>query len=158
MCYPGAMLHVRAFGALALISAAAAAAEPPSASANESSTDAGKPTAACRPTAPDTIVVCGERNGSSRYRIDPAMRRFFREKAQTEDPTRRSGQMANVEASAATFGPGSPGAPGGTIPVMEPVIRVATALVKAVKGEDWREAFSNGPSDYDLYKDAKSKE
>lgn len=41
---------------------------------------------------------------------------------------------------------------------MEPVIRVATALVKAVKGEDWREAFSNGPSDYDLYKAAKSKE
>ena len=41
---------------------------------------------------------------------------------------------------------------------MEPVIRVATAVVKAIKGEDWREAFSNGPSDYDLYKDAKSKE
>jgi hypothetical protein len=66
--------------------------------------------------------------------------------------------MANVQASAATFGPGTPGAPGGAIPVLEPAIRVATALVKAVKGEDWREAFSNGPSDYDLYKAAKSKE
>lgn len=42
--------------------------------------------------------------------------------------------------------------------MMEPVIRVATAVVRAVKGEDWREAFSNGPSDYDLYKDAKAKE
>jgi hypothetical protein len=86
------------------------------------------------------------------------MRRFFREKGETEDPTPRSGQMANVEASAATFSPGTPGAPGGAIPVMEPVIRVATAVVRAVKGEDWREAFSNGPSDYDLYKDAKAKE
>jgi len=41
---------------------------------------------------------------------------------------------------------------------MEPAIRVATAVVKAIKGEDWREAFSNGPSDYDLYKDAEAKE
>jgi hypothetical protein len=150
------MLQVRAFGALALILAAAAVAEPPAAPA--SSTEANKPAAACRATAPDTIVVCGERNGSSRYRIDPTMRRFFREKAQTEDPTPRSGQMANVQASAATFGPGTPGAPGGAIPVLEPAIRVATALVKAVKGEDWREAFSNGPSDYQIYQDAKSKE
>ena len=86
------------------------------------------------------------------------MRRFFREKAQTEDPTPRYGQMANVQASAATFGPGTPGAPGGAIPVMEPAIRVATAVVKAIKGEDWREAFSNGPSDYQLYQDAESKE
>ncbi|HEU5068437.1 MAG TPA: hypothetical protein VFT61_09655 [Sphingomicrobium sp.] len=152
------MLQVRAFGALALISTAAAVAEPPAAPTNASSTEANKPAASCRATAPDTIVVCGERSGSSRYRIDPTMRRFFREKGETEDPTPRSGQMANVEASAATFSPGTPGAPGGAIPVMEPVIRVATAVVKAVKGEDWREAFSNGPSDYDLYKDAKAKE
>jgi hypothetical protein len=150
------MLQVRAFGALALISAAAAVAEPPAAPA--SSTEANKPAAGCRATAPDTIVVCGERSGSSRYRIDPTMRRFFREKAQIEDPTPRSGQMANVQASAATFDPGTPGAPGGAIPVLEPAIRVATALVKAVKGEDWREAFSNGPSDYQIYQDAKSKE
>ena len=150
------MLHARAFGVLALIPAATAIAEPPAAPA--SSTEANKPAAGCRATAPDTIVVCGERSGSSRYRIDPAMRRFFRQKAQTEDPTPRSGQIANVQASAATFGPGTPGAPGGAIPVLEPAIRVATALVKAVKGEDWREAFSNGPSDYDLYKAAKSKE
>jgi len=86
------------------------------------------------------------------------MRRFFREKAETEDPTPRSGQMANVQASAAAFDPGTPGAPGGAIPVMEPAIRVATAVVKAIKGEDWRDAFRNGPSDYDLYEQANAKE
>ena len=41
---------------------------------------------------------------------------------------------------------------------MEPAIRVATAVVKAIKGEDWREAFSNGPNDYQIYEDAKSRE
>jgi hypothetical protein len=66
--------------------------------------------------------------------------------------------MANVQASAATFAPGTPGASGGAIPVLAPAIRVATAVVKAIKGEDWREAFSNGPSDYQIYQDAKSKE
>ena len=41
---------------------------------------------------------------------------------------------------------------------MGPAIRVATAVVKAIKGEDWREAFSNGPSDYQLYQDANARE
>jgi len=149
------MLHVRAFGALALISAAAAAAEPPTTPANGTSTDPNKPAASCRSTAPDTIVVCGERSGNSRYRIDPAMRRFFREKAQSEDPTPRSGQIANVQAAAAADSPGSSGGP---VPVMGPAIKVASAVVKAIKGEDWRDAFSNGSNDYDLYKDAKSRE
>jgi hypothetical protein len=43
------------------------------------------------------------------------------------------------------------------IPLLEPALRVADAVAKAVQGEDWREAFRNGPSDYERYQQAKQK-
>ena len=106
----------------------------------------------CRPGAGNDVVVCGERERSP-YRIDPVTLDAMRQKEAAEHPDRLAGREPPPEGC----GTGRNQCSGGTIPLLEPAFRVATAVVKAAKGEDWREAFSNGPSDYDRYEDAKRK-
>lgn len=44
------------------------------------------------------------------------------------------------------------------IPLLPAAVKVATALVKAAKGEDWREAFRTKPDDYQLYEEERKEE
>ena len=113
---------------------------------------AAKPAPDCGAGAGSEVVVCGERERSP-YRIDPVTLDAIRQKEAADHPDR----LASREPPPEGCGTGSNQCSGGTVPLLEPALRVATAVVKAVKGEDWREAFSNGPSDYDRYKGAKRK-
>lgn len=61
--------------------------------------------------------------------------------------------MANANSIAEASAP--PGRDGGMIPLLPAAVKVATAVVKAAKGEDWREAFRTKADDYQLYQEAK---
>lgn len=114
---------------------------------------AEKPKAAdCKPGTGSEVVVCGERDRSP-YRIDPISLEVMRQKEALEHPDR----LATREPPPEACGTVSNECSGGTIPLLEPALRVATAAVMAAKGEDWRQAFRNGPSDYELYQQAKRK-
>ena len=125
---------------------------PSNAPAQTSSAQVTGPAAECKQGNGNEVVVCGERERSP-YRIDPVSLEVIRQKEVAEHPDR----VASREPAPDGCGTGRNECSGGTIPLLEPVLRVATAVVKAAKGEDWREAFSNGPSDYDRYKEAKRK-
>lgn len=110
--------------------------------------------AGCKSGEGSEVVVCGERQHErSPYRIDPVSLDAMRQKEEAEHPDRIAGREPPAEGC----GTGRNECSGGTIPLLQPALRVATAVVKAAKGEDWREAFSNGPSDYDRYEAAKRK-
>lgn len=134
------------------IAIAALLAVPANVSAQATAASPAKPAADCKPGSANDVVVCGERERSP-YRIDPVTLDAMRQKEAAEHPDR----LAAREPPAEGCGTGSNPCSGGTIPLLEPALRVATAVVMAVKGDDWRQAFSNGPSDYDRYKDAKRK-
>lgn len=110
------------------------------------------PPAGCGSGDGKEVVVCGKRERSP-YRIDPLTLDVLRSKEAANNPTRvqdRSGDPQLCGTVRNECG-------GGTIPLLEPALRVASAVVKAANGEDWREAFRNGPSDYDRYQEAKRK-
>lgn len=121
-------------------------------SAQTISAPSSKASTDCKAGSASDVIVCGERERSP-FRIDPVTLDAMRQKEAAEHPDR----IASREPGAEGCGTGSNPCSGGTIPLLEPALRVATAVVVAVKGEDWREAFSNGPSDYDRFKDAKRK-
>jgi hypothetical protein len=109
--------------------------------------------AACKHGADGEVVVCGER-GQSPYRIDPTVLDAIRSKEAANNPPRVQDRSGGSE----PCGTGRNVCSGGMIPLLEPALRVATAVVKAVEGDDWREAFRNGPDDYRRYQDAQRKD
>lgn len=113
---------------------------------------ASKPDQGCRAAAPGDLVVCGERRPTP-YRLDPTVLDAERSKAASNNPSRTQDRSGN----AALCGTVRNECSGGTIPLLEPALRVADAVAKAVQGDDWREAFRNGPSDYDRYEEARRK-
>lgn len=125
---------------------------PGHASAQTVGTDKPKAAGDCKPGEGSEVVVCGERERSP-YRIDPVSLEVMRQKEALEHPDR----VVSREPPPEGCGTGRNECSGGTIPLLEPALRVATAAVMAAKGEDWRQAFSNGPSDYELYQQAKRK-
>lgn len=139
-------------GRLATIALVALLLLPESAPAQAVSAGKAKVAADCKPGTGSEVVVCGERERSP-YRIDPVSLEVMRQKEALEHPER----MATREPPPEGCGTVRNECSGGTIPLLEPALRVATAAVMAAKGEDWRQAFSNGPSDYDLYQQAKRK-
>lgn len=107
------------------------------------------PAAQCGKSASGEVVVCGEPERSP-YRLDPTVLAEVRAKEAAGNPTRVQGRSGKVE----SCGTGSNLCSGGAIPLLEPALRVASAIVMAASGQDWREAFKNGPSDYERYQDA----
>jgi hypothetical protein len=109
------------------------------------------PQAQCK-SKPGELLVCGQR-GPSPYRLDPTVLESERSKDAAANPSR----VQDRSGTAQMCGTVQNECGGGVIPLLEPALRVAGAAVMAVKGENWREAFRNGPSDYDRYKQAKQK-
>jgi hypothetical protein len=108
---------------------------------------------ACKSATPGELIVCGER-GRSPYRLDATVLDSERLKeAAANNPSR----VRDRSGSPNLCGTGRNECGGGTIPLLQPALRVADAVVKAVEGDDWREAFRNGPSDYERYTQAKQK-
>jgi hypothetical protein len=139
-------------GRFAWIALAALLFLPDSAPAQTVGAEHPKAAAECKPGTGSEVVVCGERERSP-YRIDPVSLEVMRQKESLEHPDR----IATREPPPEGCGTVRNECSGGTIPLLQPALRIATAAVMAAKGEDWREAFSNGPSDYDLYQQAKRK-
>lgn len=139
-------------GRFASIALAALLLLPGNASAQTISAEKPKAAANCKPGTGDEVVVCGERERSP-YRIDPVSLDVMRQKEALEHPDRLATREPPPEACGTVRNECS----GGTIPLLEPALRVATAAVMAAKGEDWRQAFKNGPSDYELYQQSKRK-
>lgn len=108
------------------------------------------PAQSCESASEGEVVVCGQR-GPSRFRIDREVLDGIRAEEARRNPPRVQDRSGNAEAC----GTGSNLCSGGTIPLLEPALRVAAAAVKAIRGEDWREPFRTGPSDYELYEQAK---
>lgn len=111
-----------------------------------------QPQNGCKASSPGELVVCGER-GRSPYRLDPTVLEAQRSIAAASNPVRvqdRSGDPNLCGTVRNECG-------GRAIPLLEPALRVASAVVKAAEGGDWREAFRNGPGDYDRYEQAKQK-
>jgi hypothetical protein len=106
----------------------------------------------CKAAEPGEVLVCGDR-GPSPYRLDPTVLQADRAKEAASNPAR----VQDRSASANLCGTVRNECSGGTIPLLGPALRVADAVVKATEGEDWREAFRNGPSDYERYEAAKRK-
>ncbi len=139
-----------AAGALAWSGAASAQAAPPAERPLDLHTHSDP--AGCGTASRGEVVVCGSRKRSP-YRPDQTILDADNSKRAAANPPRvqdRSGEANLCGTVRNECG-------GGTIPLLEPALRVATALVDAVKGDDWREAFRNGPSDYDRYQEAKRK-
>ena len=105
----------------------------------------------CKPAPAGEVVVCGER-GKSPYRIDSDELAVIRAKEAASHPPRVDDRSATAEACGTVRNECG----GGTIPLLQPALRVASAVVKAVEGEDWREPFRNGPTDYQRHQAAKS--
>jgi hypothetical protein len=111
------------------------------------------PAMECVPTGADhEVIVCGNRQRSP-YRPDEAVVDAERSKEAGSNPARVQDRSGNPDLCGTVRNECS----GGTIPLLEPALRVATAIVDAAEGDDWRQAFRNGPSDYDRYRDAKPK-
>ena len=149
--YARPMLKRAAFllGLAALLPAVTTAQVPPASSLDLTTRPAKTE---CTASTPAEVVVCGER-GPSPYRLDPTVLQAIRDKAQAANPPRPPDRGASAE----PCGTGSNPCGGGMIPLLEPALRVASAVVKAVQGEDWREPFRNGPDDYQRYLDARRK-
>lgn len=99
------------------------------------------------------VVVCGERERSP-YRIDPATLDSMR----AEDAIKNPDRVASRDLPATPCGVGNDICGGDAIPLLQPALKVAEAVVKAVNGEDWREPFRTGVDEYQLYEDAKRKQ
>ena len=134
---------------LAALLASAASAQAPAPSLDLTTKPAK---AECVASSPAEVVVCGER-GPSPYRLDPTVLQVIRDKEEAANPPRVSNRGDIAEAC----GTGSNPCDGGMVPLLEPALRVVSAAVKAVQGEDWREPFRNGPDDYQRYLDARKK-
>ena len=134
---------------LAALLASAASAQAPAPSLDLTTKPAK---AECVASSPAEVVVCGER-GPSPYRLDPTVLQAIRDKEEAANPSR----VSNRGEIAEPCGTGSNPCDGGMIPLLEPALRVVSAAVKAVQGEDWREPFRNGPDDYQRYLDARKK-
>jgi hypothetical protein len=96
------------------------------------------------------VVVCGNRQRSP-YRPDETVLDAQR----SEDAANNPSRVQDRSGDTAMCGTGRNECSGGMIPLLGPALRVATAIVDAATGQDWRQAFRNGPSDYDRYQDAK---
>jgi hypothetical protein len=130
----------------------AVAAQPVQANASPSiDLSRDKPQAQCK-SRPGELLVCGQR-GPSPYRIDPIVLDAERSEGAAANPSR----VSDRSGAAQLCGTVQNECGGGTIPLLEPALRVAGAAVMALKGDDWREAFRNGPSDYDRYRQTKQK-
>lgn len=106
-------------------------------------------TSTCAQGSEDDVVVCGERTKS--YRIDPLVLEADRQAA--AKPVKPPLDASATVAGADCIGPQKCG----DKPL--PLVAVALAAVKAAAlaaaSEDWKQAFRNGPTDYDRYQGAK---
>jgi hypothetical protein len=107
-----------------------------------------RPEDACKSSETSEVVVCGRR-GPSPYRIDPTVLRVMRERERAEN-TPSSGRAPVQDC---TVGPR--GCDNSVIPISTIGIVTAQAIIKAIKGEDWRDPFRTKPDEYQQYIDAK---
>lgn len=100
----------------------------------------------------DTVVVCGK--SDRRFRIDPATLRSVRSIEYRKD-------NANHPRPAAISGGCSETGPMGcrgqnVLPVSGMALKAIGLIVKAIRGEDLRPALRQGPTDYEIYQQAKA--
>lgn len=100
------------------------------------------------------IVVCGRRD--RRYRIDPTVMAVSR-RLESRGGPRPEGHTTLFKEGCGPVG-SAPCAGQNVLPVSAIALTLATALIKAVKGEDLRPVLRTVPSEYDLYKQAKAME
>ena len=95
------------------------------------------------------VVVCGRRKET--YRLDPDIMA-----TESPDAPPRADPSRTVNAPRCSEGPhGCPGE--GAIPVSAIALKVAQAGLAAVKGDDWKAVFRNGPDSYERYRRAKAR-
>lgn len=115
------------------------------------SLDLSRDTGCTEPTSGE-VVVCGER-GRSQYRIDPTTLETMRQQEALKNPDR----IASRDLPPQACGVGADICAGGMIPIFQPALKVVSAIVNAVQGDDWREPFRTGPDEYELYRQQKAK-
>ena len=98
------------------------------------------------------VVVCGTRERSP-YRLDETVLEAERSKEAANNPRVVQDRSGGPEPCGTVRNECG----GGAIPLLGPALRVATAIVDAANGDDWKQAFRNGPSDYERYEEAKRK-
>lgn len=108
--------------------------------------------ARCAAATDKEVVVCGSRERSP-YRLDETVVDAERSKDAANNPRVVQDRSGGAEPCGTVRNECG----GGMIPLLGPALRVATAIVDAAKGEDWKQAFRNGPTDYERYQDAKRK-
>lgn len=100
----------------------------------------------CDRTEREEVVVCGR--SDRRFRIDRGTLETIRAIEERDDPADRPRPRAITESCS---GIGPMDACGGDIPISSMALRAIGLIVKAVRGEDLRPAFRQGPTDYELY-------
>ena len=100
----------------------------------------------CDRTGEEEVVVCGR--SDRRFRIDRGTLETIRAIEERDDPAKRPRPRAITEGCS---GIGPMDACGGDIPISSMAVRAIGLIVKAVRGEDLRPAFRQGPTDYELY-------
>jgi len=105
-------------------------------------TNTASRSADCKPADGDEVVVCGAKQKP--YGPDPAvMKAAPRPLAHRRDP------RSTVNKQACGVGHDICGV--GVIPVTAIALKAGEALVKAIKGDDWKSVFKNGPDEYERY-------
>jgi hypothetical protein len=102
----------------------------------------------------DTITVCAQND--RRFRIDAATLTTMRVKELRDDPEAQPRPLAITSACS------EPGPFGcrdeGVIPVGAMAIKAVALAISALRGEDLRPALRNGPTDYEIYKQARAEQ
>lgn len=139
-----------------LLSATAAAAQegptPPGAAPLRIVIPIVEPRCETSPPTDGVIVVCGLRD--ERYRIDPIVLATIRARDSRGGP--RPDAHTNMFDDRCNSVGLSRCAGQNVVPVSSILLVAATALVKAVRGEDLRPMLHTVPSEYDLFKQAKA--
>ena len=99
----------------------------------------------------EAVVVCGR--SDRRFRIDASTLATLRAIEARNDNANRPRPRAITEGCS---GLGPMDACGGDIPISAIAFRAIALAVKAIRGEDLRPALQQGPTDYDLYKEARA--
>ena len=102
---------------------------------------------ACPSTVEGEILVCGEKRRT--YRVDPVVLAI--ERAREKGPPKPPLDASTTVAGSDCIGPQKCG------DAVLPLVKVALAALKAAtlaaKGEDWKDGFRNGPTQYQRYLD-----
>ena len=99
----------------------------------------------------DEILVCGSPRQT--YRVDPVVLAIERERE--KGPPKRELDASTTVAGGDCIGPQKCG------DAVLPLVKVALAALKAAtlaaKGEDWKDGFRNGPTQYQRYLDEQAR-